>query len=378
MRKIVFFFILTVLLTLSIYPEVTNKGKPLKGKWDFKKTKIWEIEGSEDLVFANIGGILSDDNETVFVTDRKNFKTFIFDKNGKFVRAFGKKGEGPGELRQMSRPFLVDDLLVFPDRRGHKVLYFSKKGEFLKSTVVPDNLRPRLMIDEHRILSVPYINYLDPKGKAEGFIYNLKDKSKLRVFSFLSYRKGMVRKSSGNNTSTFTYSNSAITPMMVVGYENNRIYYGMNDRYFITVKDLDLNVALEFSLDREKTTVPDGFKKEVVKRIDFPENIKKEIIKGFPDHLTYFERIFADHRGNIYVRITDPVKRNRMKLDIFSPSGLYIYAAEISVDEDLELLGGVFKKDKLYLAVETEDGDISLIKYKVLMPSAPAAPGGLF
>lgn len=370
MKKIVVFSVLTVLLTLSIYSRVTNKDKPLNGKWDFKKTKIWEVEGSESQVFANIGGILSDDRETVFVTDRKNFKTFIFDKNGKFVAAFGNKGEGPGELRQMPRPFLVNDLLVFPDRRAHKVLFFSKKGEFLKSVAIPDNLRPRLMIDEHRILSVPYINYLDPKGKAEGLIYNLKDKSKQRVFNFSSYRKGMVRKSSGNNTSTFTYSDSSITPMMVVGYQNNRIYYGMNDRYFITVKDLDLNVVLDFSLDREKTAVPAGFKRELAKEIDFPEEIKKEIIKGFPEHFTYFERIFADQRQNIYVLVTDPLKHNRMKLDFFSPSGSYIYEAEILVEENLELLNGIFKKDKLYLAVETEDGDIRLIKYNVNMPSA--------
>ena len=44
------------------------------------------------------------------------------------------------------------------------------------------------------------------------------------------------------------------------------------------------------------------------------------------------------------------------------------------MEEDLELHGGIFKKDKLYLAVETEDGDIRLIKYIVNMPSATRGP----
>lgn len=58
MKRIVFFFILSVLSTLSVYSVVTNKDKPINGKWDFKMTKIWEVEGPVNGVFANISGIL--------------------------------------------------------------------------------------------------------------------------------------------------------------------------------------------------------------------------------------------------------------------------------------------------------------------------------
>jgi hypothetical protein len=104
-----------------------------------------------------------------------------------------------------------------------------------------------------------------------------------------------------------------------------------------------------------------------------------EIKKGFPDYYTYFVGIICDHNQNIYVFLTgtDPGQLNRRKLDIFSPGGKYLYSAEIVVEEGLEIRGSHWKKDKLYLAVETEDGDIKLVKYKIrlLNPMAEETKG---
>jgi hypothetical protein len=66
--------------------------------------------------------------------------------------------------------------------------------------------------------------------------------------------------------------------------------------------------------------------------------------------------------------LTDPAARNRLKLDIFSPRGKYIYSAEIAVEEGSEIGSSSWKKDKLYLAVETEEGDIKLVKYQIRLP----------
>ena len=97
-----------------------------------------------------------------------------------------------------------------------------------------------------------------------------------------------------------------------------------------------------------------------------------EIKKGFPDYYTYFEGIICDQNKNIYVSLTftDPDQLNKKKFDIFSPGGQYIYSAEIAVEEGLEIRRSHWKKDKLYLAVETEDGDIKLVKYKIRLPQS--------
>lgn len=365
------FVVLFLSLSLLAQVEITeiNEDKPLKGEWDFRMVKLWEIEEIGGDVFARIGRILSDEQETIYAADPKRYKVFIIDKEGKLISAFGKKGEGPGEMRQIGRCYLVDDQLAFPDRRANRVHYFSKQGTYLKSVIIPDDLSPRVMIDKHRLISVPWINWRDPKGKATGFIYNLKDKSKKQLFEFSTFKKGMVHKTSGSSSFSFSFSSSDITPIMVLGYSNNKIYYGINNVYEITVKDIrDLEKALVFSLERKKTKVPASFKDELLEYSDFPENVKKEIKRGFPDYFTYFESIFSDDHGNIYVYVTDPLKKNRRKLDIFSPGGKYIYRAEIVVEEDQEIRGTHWKKDKLYMGIETEEGELKLVKYRIRLP----------
>ncbi|MGD2086972.1 MAG: 6-bladed beta-propeller [Candidatus Aminicenantes bacterium] len=372
MKKIVAYLVLFFLfpLALMLYPQkvINNPDKPLKGTWDFHMEKLWEIRELGGEIFANIGQITSDNQETVYVVDRKNFKIFIIDKNGKLISSFGRKGEGPGEFKQLESCFLVNDQLVFPDRRSNRVHYFSKKGKFLKSVVIPNDLSPRVMVDENRLISVPYINWRDPKGRASGFIYNIKDKSKKTLFEFSTYKKGMVRKTSGTSSTSYSFSSSAITPIMVLGYNDGKLYYGFNNVYKITVRDIEsLEDELTFTLEREKSKVPAAFKDDVLKHIDWPENIKREIKKGFPDYFTYFEGINCDQNNNIYVSLTftNPDQRNKKKFDIFSPQGQYIYSAVISSPEDTEIRGSTLKGDKLYLSLETGEGDLMLVKYKI-------------
>jgi hypothetical protein len=158
---------------------------------------------------------------------------------------------------------------------------------------------------------------------------------------------------------------------MVLGYHHNKVYYGFNNVYKVTVRDIEsLEEEFVFSLEREKTKVSAGFKDEILKHIDFPGNIKMEIKKGFPDFYTYFEGIICDHNQNIYVFLTstDPDQLNKKKLDIFSPGGQYIYSAEIAAEEDAEIRGSTLKGNKLYLALETEEGELKLVKYKIHLP----------
>lgn len=368
---LVLFFLFPV--SLLLYPQkiVNNVDKPMKGKWDFHMEKLWEIQEVGGELFANIGEMEADDQETVYVVDRKNYKIFIIDKNGKLISSFGRRGEGPGEFKQLESCFLVNDQLVFPDRRINKVHYFSKEGKFLKSVVIPNDLSPRVMVDENQLISVPYINWRDPKGMGSGFIYNIKDKKKKVLFEFSTYKKGMVRKTSGSSSTSFSFSHSSITPIMVLGYDHGKLYYGINNVYKVTVRDIEsLEDELIFTLEREKSKVTAGFKDDVLKHIDWPENIKMEIKKGFPDYFTYFEGIICDQNKNIYVSLTftDPEQLDKKKMDIFSPDGQYIYSAEFAVEEDAEIRGSMLKGDKLYLPLETGEGDLKLVKYKIRLP----------
>lgn len=376
MKNIFAYLALSFLFTVSLmlYPQkiVTNQDKPLKGTWDFQMVKLWEVREPGGEIFAHIGQITSDDRETAFVVDRKSYKIFIIDKNGKLISSLGKRGEGPGEFKLVQSCFPINNQLVFPDRFASKVHYFSKQGKFLKSVVIPNNLRPLIMVDENRLISIPLTNWSNPRHKADAHIYNIKDKSKKILFEYKPQMQRFTQKFSETNMMMYSYIDPAVTPMIIYGYYHDRFYYGLSSDYKITVKDLEsLKEELVFSLEREKLRVSDRYRDDAIKETtDVPDNIKKEVKIGFPYFHTCFWRIICDHHKNIYVfpPVIEPDQFNRRKLDIFSPGGKYIYSAEIVTEEDTEILTIHFNQDKMYLGVETEEGDIKLVKYKIRLP----------
>jgi hypothetical protein len=71
---------------------------------------------AESLLYQPFSFTLGDDGN-YYVSDRGNHRVAVFDGEGDFVRAFGREGDGPGELRS---PLLVevrgDAVLVFDNR----------------------------------------------------------------------------------------------------------------------------------------------------------------------------------------------------------------------------------------------------------------------
>jgi len=373
--SVLLLFSLLSTFSLVFAMEVANKDKPKKGNWDFSLTKVWELEQINGEVLGGIGSITSEDSGTVYVIDNKRSKVYILDKNGKFISAFGKRGEGPGEIKKIGRCFLTNNNLLFPD--GSRMHYFSSKGKYIETKIIPNNLEPRQMINDNIIISVPYINWKDPKAKGKFSTYNIDKKEEQLLFEFSTFKKGIVRETSGKNSSTFSYSTSYLTPMMSVDYQpvTKRLYFGMTNEYKITVRDLSDVLkggkgknTLVFSLDREKKAVPKGFKDKLLENIDWPDRIKNQIKKGFPDVLTHFIGFRADKRGYVYVYHNEPYVEHRRTMDIFSPDGVYIYKGTIAVEDGSRIDRTHWNGDNLYLVSEEENGDLKLAKYKIKLP----------
>lgn len=138
MKKIVFLIVILMLSAL-LFPLVKNPDKPLKGVWDFKPEKAWEIENAGDEVIGKIGQIEVNQDETLYVFDRLGIN-YIFDKNGTFIKSFAKKGEGPGEIRMQRKLFCIKDMILIyvylsgigPSYRHQQDIdIFSLDGKFL-------------------------------------------------------------------------------------------------------------------------------------------------------------------------------------------------------------------------------------------------------
>ena len=87
----------------------------------------------ENYSFSRIGGVEVDKDEDIIVIDEKEVIFKIYDKNGKYLRTFGKRGQGPCEFQNAARVVLKGgkDIVVM-DRGNNRFSYYSKEGECLK------------------------------------------------------------------------------------------------------------------------------------------------------------------------------------------------------------------------------------------------------
>jgi len=86
-----------------------------------------------DFIFSVIRTIEVDDEGNIYVADSKEVCVKVFDKNGKHIRTFGKKGQGPGEIQFFSRVhmFAGKEVMIY-DRGNNRLSFYSLDGEFLR------------------------------------------------------------------------------------------------------------------------------------------------------------------------------------------------------------------------------------------------------
>jgi hypothetical protein len=94
---------------------------------------VAQVFGSEDgkpeTQFFRIGDVHLMADGGYVVADEGELRISVFDAAGRFVRSFGRPGEGPGELRTLQRPIVLSgDTIVAWDSRLRRVTAFRSDG----------------------------------------------------------------------------------------------------------------------------------------------------------------------------------------------------------------------------------------------------------
>jgi len=137
---------------------VKNPGEPMYRKEVVafeEELSIGESEGPEEYLVSTITSFTVDDEGNVIILDiRLGIK--VFDKNGKYQRSIGRKGQGPGELQgPRNIQFTAHKEIMVNDMRGKGLLFFSVEGRFLseiKNRIFM--LNSQILIDERRNIFV--------------------------------------------------------------------------------------------------------------------------------------------------------------------------------------------------------------------------------
>jgi len=95
---------------------------------------IGVVDGSRDYIFAHVTDVVPTMDGSILVADRSSNSPMLreYDAQGKYVRTFGRRGEGPGEYRSPAGVAqLPDGRVLLVDAAGRRINVYSRTGTSL-------------------------------------------------------------------------------------------------------------------------------------------------------------------------------------------------------------------------------------------------------
>lgn len=349
--------------------DVKNEDKPLKGEWDFRPQKVWEIDNVNETPFERPSELRASQDEKLYFHDFDRGVSYVFDREGQLVNSFAKQGTGPGEVSRYMNCFLAGDKVVVgsPDM----LYFFSEEGFFLKS--IPNNLFerfPLIFVNENEFLYNSRI-VSDTAETRDRIIRTNLETGEESVFDELAMTSGKKQAQGGMSLVIL-----GLTPQIKIGYDQDsqKFYYGRSDDYTIRISEATGKKLFSFRLDRERKRATDEDKKKHFEKTPIPKDRIEKIIPTLPDVLTHFMRIQVV-KGLIFVYSTESLERQQDKItiDIFSPEGKYLYRSHLQFGNETPLYTHVEKViirgNHCYALLETGSGKSFFAKYKISLPS---------
>jgi len=294
--------------------------------------------------FAEIGQILLDEKENIFVLDSKDANIKIFDKAGKYLKTIGKKGQGPGELSQPERISLFKrkkELMVFEGTR-RQLTYFAADGKFLRShsTGKMRGIMGKVDSVGNIIMTEIIINIPEMR-------YGLKKfDEKMNLIAELDSVKVAVDPKIMNPFMPYPYWEIA---------DNDNIVYGFSGTYELQIFNPQNKVIRKIKKEHDPVEVTEEDRKRISKT-SLPYGMKFEGSNTYPA----FAEFYINSQGHIIVGSWRRDKDGKARFfDIFDTEGRFLACQAIK--------GSVFawKGNKLYSAEEDEEGYQVVKRYDV-------------
>ena len=182
--------------TKKIINGVVHMHNPKKGLWKNKKKIVFEevlsigAEGDEDYLLADPLNVTTDNNHNIYISDRQDYCIKVYDKQGRFVRRIGQKGQGPGEFMQLEYGIDIspdNKLMVSQEYQAmhNKISIFELNGEFTHSFNITDIGVEYIVVGDKgklfctrriRTYNPEMMKYLNEEYQYEVYVYDLNGK----------------------------------------------------------------------------------------------------------------------------------------------------------------------------------------------------------
>ncbi len=101
---------------------------------------IGSVQGDPSYQFFGIAGAHRMADGRVAVVDAGSFEVRIFDANGTFLQAYGRRGAGPEEFGMPALAGTISDTLVIVDRAHHRLTFLHPDAGFVRLARVDDEV----------------------------------------------------------------------------------------------------------------------------------------------------------------------------------------------------------------------------------------------
>jgi len=339
------------------------KGEP--STFHLEKEFVIDTETAElaNLGLTDIGAFDVDSEGNVCIVNPRATENVIFkfDREGKFVHSFCRKGQGPGELQMTAHLRINSQDEIEITEVYKKLLIFDKDGVLVKEIPFASHVTIGLMV-----IPLSNENYLilwganDPSGDylirrpLSLFNSNFEEIKKLGEYKVPNYLRGKSVK----GTSLFAYS-----------LAKRHIFVGNDDEdYEIWIYDLEGNLIRKIRKDYKKVPISKEFIEELMKVLENDSFRRK--MTYFPESFPPYQAFFTDDRDRLFIMTYEKGDdSDEYTFDIFNSDGLFIGRKNLKVFfnpvEEGFLLWSMIKENRFYCRNEKESGFKELVVYKM-------------
>lgn len=301
------------------------------------------LNATGDYAFSSLRAAAIGDDGTIFVMDDKDSHVKMFDRAGKYVKTFGRKGQGPGELNLPNSISInrgKGEIMI--QEVSRRLSYFGLDGSFLRNQSMKEvwGLRGRVDSKGNIVLQEAIMDPKDPRYVTKKFDPDLKLLAELA-------------KSPAPTPTVFN-------PLMAVSYwtidKDDNVVYGYPKTYEIDIFGPSHSIVKKILKDYDPVEITEAEKEAERKDIaSAGVSMKLEFDKFHPA----FKRFFLSDKGHIFVETWETAKDGKTIHDIFDAEGRFL--SRIA----LPLNGIEIRNGKYYSLEEDADGYQSLKRYSV-------------
>jgi hypothetical protein len=342
-------------------PVVYNPKEPvpLKGQPSHPTLKSDFTIGLEtedtNYTFSGLQHTQVDEQDYIYAADWKETLIKVYDKNGKHVRSFGRKGQGPGEI---GMPFYLGifqgNSVVVNDQTNAKFIFYSREGEFLKE----------IPMGKYRFIT-------RFKVDSEGCFYAISrtfDEAKI-TYELKKFSPAL------DPLATFASFEEMRTPQVVQAFSPPNFIQMTRDENIVWLDPIKYELTLmnrqgkplrRIIKDWDPVKITEAHEKRLVQQTWGDRGIRPGVKFEVPKHFPPVRTFYVDDEDRIYVRTYDYIIKGGDQLDrydVFDPEGRYIAKFYHPRAETFQAI----RNNKIYVRVEEEVSGIDLLrKYSLI------------